>query len=105
MTNLGQTALSIGVLMDLVRRGTRRSQQRADALMADTMRRERIGQAQEAQRRTQLLQRERDMTRARMHMALQDRGIYAYGDPTSAAYTEAAAARRGVGGPGLGGNW
>jgi pyruvate/2-oxoglutarate dehydrogenase complex dihydrolipoamide dehydrogenase (E3) component len=51
------------------------------------------GQMQQAQRRGELLQRERQMTQARMHMALQDRGIYAYGDPTSAPYIAEAAAR------------
>lgn len=90
-------AISIGVVLELLRRGAKRSQQRAQTLVAETRRREMMGQQQEAQRRDELLQRERSMTQARMHMALQDRGIYAYGDPTSAPYIQEAAARGAMG--------
>jgi hypothetical protein len=88
-----KTVLTIGVVMDLLRRGARRSNERADQLMADTHRREMEAMQGEAGRRNEILQRERANTQARMHMALQGRGIYAYGDPTGAAYISQAAAQ------------
>lgn len=86
-------ALTIGVVMDLLRRGAKRSNERADQLMMDTHRREMEASYGEADRRQEILQRERANTQARMHMALQQQGIYAYGDPTGAAYISQAAAQ------------
>lgn len=85
--------ISIGAVLLLLRRAGKQDQAQAQQLVAETRRREMVGQHQEAQRRDELLQRERSMTQARMRMALQDRGIYAYGDPTSAPYIAAAAAQ------------
>jgi len=87
------TALTIGVVMDLLRRGAKRSNERANQMIMDTHRREMESMYGEAGRRQEILQRERANTQARMHMALQGQGIYAYGDPTSAAYIQEAAGR------------
>lgn len=83
-------AVSIGVVMELLRRGAQRSRNRAQEIMDKAVMRETVGQREEALRRAELLDRNRQMTQARMHMALQGRGIYAYGDPTSAPYIEEA---------------
>jgi hypothetical protein len=82
--SVGAVAVGIGTVIALLRYGARKTDERSAQMIADTRRREMEGRMFEGQRQAELLQRERDMTKARMHMALQQRGIYAYGDPTSA---------------------